>query len=112
VQSVPDSCYRGRLSEVMPMLFMVAGYLKPGAEAQLIQFHNEFNEHLAQPFRNLAAVGALRDRNGKRQGYLGFIEADSYENAEKFLHESPYYQEGLYERVEVFEYLVEVGKVG
>ena len=94
------------------MLFMVAGYLKPGAEKQLIDFHDAFNEHLSQPFRNLTAAGALRDRNGTRQGYLGFIEADSYDDAERFLHESPFYAEGLYERVEVFEYLVEVGQVG
>ncbi len=43
------------------MLFMVAGYLTPGAEEQLIQFRNEFSEHLNQA--PLVAGGALRDQN-------------------------------------------------
>jgi uncharacterized protein YciI len=92
------------------MLFMVAGYLKDGAEEQLINVRNEFNEHLSQ--EPLVAAGALRDRDGRRKGYLGFIEADSIEGAEKFLHESPIYQERLYDRIEVFRYDVEVGQVG
>jgi uncharacterized protein YciI len=92
------------------MLFMVAGYLKPDAEGQLINFHNEFNEHLAQP--PLVAGGALRDRAGRRRGYMGFIEADSIEDADRFLHQSPFFQEGLYERVEIYRYEVEVGQVG
>jgi uncharacterized protein YciI len=92
------------------MLFMVAGYLKPGAEKQLIDFRNEFNEQLSQP--PIVAAGALRDRDGTRQGYLGFIEADSIEAAERFISQGPFAREGLYERVEVFEYQVEVGAVG
>ena len=93
------------------MLFMVAGYLKPGAEARLIDFRTEFNQHLSQPFRPLAAAGALRDRDGKRQGYMAFLEADSIEEAEGYLKQSPFYQEHLYERVEVFEYRLEVGQI-
>ena len=92
------------------MLFMIAGYLKPGAEKRLIDFRGEFSEQLSQP--PLVAAGALRDRDGKRQGYLGFIEADSIEAAERFIAQSPLAREGLYERVEVFEYQVEVGAVG
>ena len=57
------------------MLFMVAGYLKQGAEEQLINFRNEFSEHLAQP--PLVAGGALRDRDGRRKGYMEFIEAET-----------------------------------
>jgi uncharacterized protein YciI len=94
----------------MPMLFMVAGYLKPDAEEKLINFRYEFSEHIAQP--PLVAGGALRDRDGRRKGYLGFIEAESIEGAERFLSQSPFFQEGLYERVEVFCYEVEVGQVG
>ena len=94
------------------MLFMIVGYLKPGAEAQLINFRNEFNEHLAQTNVNIAAAGALRDKDGRRQGYLGFIEADDFEDAEKFLDGSPYFSEGLYDRVDVLQYEVEVGAIG
>jgi uncharacterized protein YciI len=92
------------------MLFVVAGYLKSGAEERLIDFRNEFNEHLAQP--PLVAGGALRDRDGKRQGYMGFIEADDIAAAERFLEQSPFTEEGLYERVEVYRYDLEVGAVG
>ena len=96
--------------KVVPMLFMVAGYLKPGSEKQLINFRHEFSEHLAQP--PLVAGGALRDRDGRRKGYMGFIEAENIEDAQRFLSQSPFFQEGLYERVEVFCYEVEVGQVG
>lgn len=92
------------------MLFMVAGYLKPGTEEQLINFRNEFNEHLEQA--PLIAGGALRDRDGRRKGYMGFVEAETIEDATRFLDQSPFFQEGLYERVEVFRYDVEVGQVG
>lgn len=92
------------------MLFMVGGYLKAGAEEQLINFRDEFSEHLAQP--PLVAGGALRDREGRRKGYMGFIEAESIEDAERFLRQSPFFQEGFYERVEVFRFEVEVGQVG
>jgi uncharacterized protein YciI len=88
---------------------MVAGYLKPDAEEQLINFRNEFNEHLTQ--QPLVAAGVLRDRNGKRRGYMGFIEADDIADAERFLNLSPYFKEGLYDHVEVFRYELEVGQV-
>jgi uncharacterized protein YciI len=105
-----SSANRGRISGVMPMLFMIAGYLKLGAEEQLVNYHNEFNEHLSQSI--LTAAGVLLDREKRRKGYLGFIEADSFEDAERFIHDGPYYQAGLFERVEVFEYQVEVGQIG
>ena len=92
------------------MLFMIAGYLKPGAEKRLIDFRDEFSEQLSQ--MPIVAAGALRDRDGIRRGYLGFIEADSIEDAERFIGQSPLAKEGLYERVEVFRYDVEVGAVG
>jgi uncharacterized protein YciI len=94
------------------MLFMLVGILRPDTEAQLIKFRDEFNEHLAQPFRNIAAAGVLRDKEGRRRGYMAFLEAESIEDARRFLLESPFYQEHLYERVDVFEYDVEIGKVG
>ena len=93
------------------MLFMIAGHLKPGAEKRLIDFSGEFSEHLAQPFRDIVLAGALRDGEGRRKGYMAFIEADSIDDAERYLRESPYYLEGLYERCEVFRYDVQVGRL-
>lgn len=92
------------------MLFMVAGYLKPGAEEQIINFREEFSEHVAQA--PLVAGGALRDGEGRRKGYMGFIEAETIKIAEDFLNQSPLFHEGLYERVEVLRFEVEVGQVG
>jgi uncharacterized protein YciI len=99
-------------SREAPMLFMVAGYLKPDSEVQLITFRNEFNEHLSQPFRTLSAAGVLRDGAGRRCGYMLSLEARDIAEAESFLHESPFYQEGLYEHVDVFQYDVQVGQLG
>jgi uncharacterized protein YciI len=93
------------------MQFLVAGILKPGTEDQLLALHNEFNEHLAQPFRKIALAGALRGKDGKRRGYLAIIEADSFEEAEAWLDQSPFYANDLYERVEVAEFAPEVGYV-
>ncbi len=91
------------------MLYLVAGILKPGSEEQLIKFRNEISEHLAQPFRKIALAGALRGKDGKRQGYIAFIEAQSFADAEAYLDQSPLFQNDLYERVEVAEFSAEVG---
>jgi uncharacterized protein YciI len=98
--------------EGVGMLFMIAGYLKPGAESDLINFRDQFNEHLSHPFRTLVAAGVLRDAGGNRKAYLGFIEAQSFGEATEFLHQSPYYEAGLYDRTEVLQYWIEVGQVG
>jgi uncharacterized protein YciI len=91
------------------MHYLVAGILKPGSEEQLIALHNEFNEHLSQPNRKIALFGLLRDRDGRRQGYLAFIEAADFEDAQGYLRESPFYEHELYERVDVAEFTPEVG---
>jgi uncharacterized protein YciI len=97
------------ISEVTQMLFMVAGYLQPGAEERLIDLRDEFNEHLAQS--PLVAGGVLRDPEGHRKGYLGFLEAEDIESAMRYLNESPFSKDGLYERMEVFRYDLEVGAI-
>lgn len=92
------------------MLFMVAAYLKPGFEEQLLNFSNELNEHFAQPV--LTAAGALRDAEGKRRGYLGFVEGESFDDAKRFVEQGPFYQEHLYERIEIFQYDLQIGQIG
>jgi uncharacterized protein YciI len=94
------------------MLFLIAGILKPGSEDRLVALHNEFNEHLAQPFRKIALFGALRDKDGSHRGYLSFIEAKDFADAESYLHQSPFYEHELYERVEVAQFEPEVGSIG
>jgi len=55
--------------------------------------------------------GGCRGKDGKRRGYLAIIEADSFEEAEAWLDQSPFYANDLYERVEVAEFAPEVGYV-
>ena len=91
------------------MLFLVAGILKPNVEERLLELHNEFNEHLSQPFRKISLAGLLRDKDGRRKGYVAFIEAKDFDDAESWLQQSPFYQNDLYERVQVAEFNPEVG---
>ena len=92
------------------MLFMVAAYLKPGFEQQLLQFRDELNEHFAQD--KLRVAGALRDAQGQKIGYLGFVEAENFADAERYVQQGPFYQEHLYERLEIFQYALEIGDLG
>jgi uncharacterized protein YciI len=92
------------------MLFMVAAYLKPGFERRLTKLSADLNEHFAQD--GLRVAGALHDEQGHRRGYLGFVEADRFDSAVDFVRQGPFYQAQLYERIEVFEYKVQVGQLG
>jgi uncharacterized protein YciI len=93
------------------MQFLVAGIFKQGIEQRLLDLRDEWNEHLSQPFRNISMFGALRDKDGRRIGYIAFIEAQDFADAETFLEQSPFYEHGLYERVQVAEFNPEVGQI-
>jgi uncharacterized protein YciI len=91
------------------MHFLVAGILKPGNDEQLIALHDEFNDHLGQASYKISLFGLLRSKDGARRGYIGFIKAENFDDAEAYLKDSPFYQNDLYERVEVAEFTPEVG---
>jgi uncharacterized protein YciI len=93
------------------MQYLVAGILKPDSEDRMIALRDEFNEHLSQETPRVSLFGVLRDKQGKRTGYLAFIQADSFGQAEAFLERSPFFQNHLYERVEVAEFSSEVGEL-
>jgi uncharacterized protein YciI len=95
----------------MTKLFAMIGYLKADAEDRLIDYSVEVSEYLAQPARNIVVAGALRDHNRHRIGYMAFVEAESFEAANAYMRESPYYQAGLYERWEVLQYEVQIGRI-
>ena len=92
------------------MLFALLGLLKPGAEKSLPS-GDAVNEHLAQPFRRTRLAGFLCREDQSRAGLLMLVEADSFAKAEAHLHQSPYFKADLYERVEVAEYSLEVGRL-
>jgi uncharacterized protein YciI len=60
----------------------------------------------------LVVALALRDPQGRKVGYLGFVEADSFADARAFVEQGPFYQEQLYDRLEIFAYDLEIGEVG
>jgi uncharacterized protein YciI len=91
------------------MHYIVAGILKPTADEQVVALRNEWNEHLSQPNRKIALFGLLRDREGERRGYVAFIQAENFDDAESYLKESPFYENDLYERVEVAEFVPQIG---
>ena len=91
------------------MQYLVAGILKPGNNDKLVALHDEFNDHIGQSSGRISLFGLLRDKSGQRSGYLAFIEAENFDEAEQFLHQSPFYQNDLYDRVEVAEFTPEVG---
>jgi uncharacterized protein YciI len=91
------------------MQFLIAGILKADVEEQVLALHNDFNEHLAQPYRKIALAGALRGKDGKRTGYVAVIEAEDFAQAQAWLDQSPFYANDLYDRVEVAEFAAEVG---
>lgn len=94
------------------MLFAITGILKPEAEAGIPALQDAFNEHLAQPYRRIRLAGALRTREGHRNGFMVLLEADSFADAEVYLHESPLYQAALYDRTDIAEFALELGRIG
>jgi hypothetical protein len=82
-------CARLDRPEEARMLFAITGILKDDAEAGIPALQDAFNEHLAQPYRRLRLAGALRSREGRRSGFMVLLEADSFAEAEAYLHESP-----------------------
>lgn len=92
------------------MLFALIGFLKPEAEERLPDA-DAINEHLAQPFRRTHLAGYLRREGGRRAGVMMLVEAESFAKAEALLRQSPFIKANLYERVEVMEYALEVGRL-
>ena len=90
------------------MQFMVAAYLKPGFEKQLLNFRDDLNEHFAQA--NLKVAGRLLDRDGRPVGYLGFVDGESFDDAERFVKQGPFYREDLYTQLQILQYELEVGQ--
>ena len=93
------------------MLFALIGFYKPGAEPHIIDIRDEVSEYLGQPFGQPKLAGALRDDEGRRVGNMLLMEADTFEEAQKQLSHSPFHQHGFYERTEVVEYVIEVGRL-
>lgn len=93
------------------MMFAVLGLLKQGVEEKLPGLQVAFNEHLAQPFQRIALAGTLLDEERSRRGFLMFLEAENHAQAEAYLQQSPLFRADAYDRVEVAEFAVQVGRL-
>src|SRR6476660_7681332 len=101
---MPDGGGVIRRREDKSMLFLFVGFLKPHTEQQVLALHDEFNEHLAQPFPSIALGGVLRDQDGRKIGYAAIIEAENRGIVTEYLERSPFQQNGLYELARVAEF--------
>lgn len=93
------------------MLFAVMGFFRPGVDTSPQNLQADFNEHIGQPLLQIRFAGAIQDRQGNRIGYMELMEAESFDRAEAYLRSSPYFAARLYDRVEVGEYALEVGRM-
>jgi uncharacterized protein YciI len=89
--------------------FVVIGWFRPGAEAAVAPLQAALNDQLT--YRPLRLAGPLRDPDGRPRGWMGVLEAESFDTAQAFIERSPYLQSGLYERAEVYTYSIEVGRL-
>lgn len=94
------------------MQFAVTAFLRPGAEDELVKYSDELNEQVGPDGTNVLLAGVLRDEAGKRIGYLALFKGDAIAEARDWVRDSPIYRNHLYERLEIAEYDIEVGKLG
>ncbi len=93
------------------MIFTVMGLLKDPTKPRAEGFQAALNEHLGQPFRRIISAGYLRDGGGNVLGVMAILDAETMEQAQSYLQESPFTQADLYERTLVAQYDIEVGRL-
>lgn len=93
------------------MLFIVTGMFRPEVDPEPAALQAQFNDHLEQTVPRIRLAGYLRDQGGRRIGFMGLVEAPDFAVADAFLRDSPYQRSGLYERLVVAEFDVEIGRL-
>jgi uncharacterized protein YciI len=93
------------------VIFVAMGFFKAGIDPAPPELQAALNEHLAQPIRHIRLAGYLRGEDGGRKGFMVVLEVAGFEEAGAYLKSSPYFAADLYERVEVVEYAIEVGRL-
>ena len=94
------------------MIFSVIGLFKDSVPPRDNGLEAAINDHLAQPFRRIVNAGYLRNAQGAQVGVLALIEVATFDEARRFVEDSPFQHDGYFERVQVAEYDVEVGRLG
>ena len=93
------------------MHFAVAAILKPGSEQELIKHSDELNEQIGPNGEDVRLAGALLDPQGEKVGYLAILDGDTIGQVRDWIGESPIYRDKLYERLDLFQYQIEVGRL-
>ena len=93
------------------MLFVVTGMFRADVDPEPAELQAQFNDHLEQTVPRIRLAGYLRDKDQRRIGFMGLVEAPDYDLAAAFLRDSPYQHAGLYERLVVAEFDVEIGRL-
>ena len=94
------------------MIVAVTGIFKQPTPPPESRFEALVNEHLSQPRPRIINAGYLCDDGGERIGVLALLEVDAFADARRFIEASPFQEGGRFERIEVAEYDVEVGRLG
>ena len=93
------------------MLVLMLGMFESGSGDDMTRLQPEFSDHLGQPLLRIHTAGALANADGTRTGVMIVLESASVEAARSYLETDPFLTAGLYERVELLEYKVEVGRL-
>ena len=91
------------------MFFVLTGHFRSDAEPGAAQYQRDLNEHLGQLMTKVRLAGPLRDREGRETGFMVCLEADGFDAALAYLDHSPYFKAGLYDRIDLAEFAIEVG---
>ena len=93
------------------MQFAIAAILKPRTEQDLIEHSDELNEQIGPNGEDVRLAGALLGPNGEMVGYLAILDGDTIGQVRVWIGESPIYRDKLYERLDLFQYQIEVGRL-
>lgn len=93
------------------MIFALIGILKQPIPPRDAAFEAALNAHFAQPQLRIINAGYLRDAQHETIGLLSLIETESFERAQAWFETSPFHCGGFYDRTQIAEYDIEIGRV-
>jgi hypothetical protein len=93
------------------MLFNIVGHFKAGGADNAARNALAFGDHLGQRLNRIPLGGPLRDANGRECGFMVLLEAPNFEDAKRFVDESPNFEAGLYDSIDISQLDLEVGRL-
>jgi uncharacterized protein YciI len=94
------------------VLFAVIARFRSDAEAGRRKNQEAFSDHLAQRDLRLRLAGSLRGPDDAKLGVMALIEAEDIAQVRRLVDSSPYTRAGLYERVDIEGFDLEIGSLG